>query len=227
MSPVTVLNAVTVTVPAGSGQTWSASSLVAGTCGNLGVIDLHYWDPSVIGGTGNGEAGTLLTSLASQGVGPTNFPILLTSNVVFADSGTNPTLNCCTLGYHGSIGPVATLQTYSPLDFDSTGLFTPGNISIMSHEVTEWMDDPTGINLVPLWGAMGQQHGCQNNLEVGDPLSPGTPLSVTLNGFTYTLQELAFFSWFYGGISLGSGGKYSNNGTLTGFANACPPGGTH
>ena len=91
------------------------------------------------------------------------------------------------------------------------------------------MDDPTGINAVPVWGGIGQQAGCQNNLEVGDPLSapPTNPFSVTQNGFTYAMQELAFFSWFFGGTSLGSGGKYSNNGTFTGFAIACPPGGTH
>jgi hypothetical protein len=76
--------------------------------------------------------------------------------------------------------------------------------------------------------------GCQGNFEVGDPLSPGgiPPTSnsfvvVGANGFTYHLQELAFFNWFYGGASTGSGGKYSNNGTFGGFAKACPPGGTN
>ena len=47
------------------------------------------------------------------------------------------------------------------------------------------------------------------------------------NGLTYRLQELAFFSWFFGGPSLGTGGKYSSNGTFGGYANLCPPGGTH
>jgi hypothetical protein len=39
---------------------------------------------------------------------------------------------------------------------------------------------------------------CQNNLEVGDPLS-GTNFSPIggRNGFTYHLQELWFFSWLY------------------------------
>ena len=99
----------------------------------------------------------------------------------------------------------------------------------MSHEVAEWMDDPNTSNPVPPWGAEGQvpSPNCQANLEVGDPLT-GTDVSpVTLGGFAYTLQELAFFSWFYGGPSLGSGGNYSNNGKFTGFAIACPPGGTH
>ena len=99
----------------------------------------------------------------------------------------------------------------------------------MSHEVAEWMDDPNTSNPVPPWGGEGQvpSPNCQANLEVGDPLT-GTDVSpVTLGGFAYTLQELAFFSWFYGGPSLGSGGNYSNNGKFTGFAIACPPGGTH
>jgi hypothetical protein len=76
---------------------------------------------------------------------------------------------------------------------------------------------------------------CQNNLEVGDPLSPNyptptNPIQVTNNstGVTYTLQELAFYSWFLGSNpSLGAGGMYSDNGTFTGFAKACPSGGSN
>ena len=44
------------------------------------------------------------------------------------------------------------------------------------------------------------------------------------NGYTYTLQELAYFSYFYGGPSIAAGGAYSNNGTLTTDAGAvCGP----
>ena len=35
------------------------------------------------------------------------------------------------------------------------------------------------------------------------------------NGYTYTLQELAYFSYFYGGPSIAASGWYSNNNTLT------------
>jgi hypothetical protein len=64
----------------------------------------------------------------------------------------------------------------------------------MAHEIGEWMNDPFGNNPTPLWGHTGQVSGCQNNLEVGDPLT-GTivPPVVMPNGFTYHLQELAFF----------------------------------
>ena len=70
-------------------------------------------------------------------------------------------------------------------------------------------------------------NGCQSNLEVGDPLSGTLIPIVTLNGFHYHLQEMAFYSWFYGGTSLGAGGKYSSNGTFNGAAKLCPPGGTN
>jgi hypothetical protein len=92
----------------------------------------------------------------------------------------------------------------------------------MSHEIGEWMDDPIGNNSTPLWGHTGQVSGCQNNLEVGDPLS-GTdfPQLLATNGVTYHPQELAFFSWFFRqSPSLGVNGWYSDNGTFTQDAGA-------
>ena len=75
---------------------------------------------------------------------------------------------------------------------------------------------------------------CQANLEVGDPLSPGNPPNdpsntftlVGGNGLSYDLQELAFYSWFFGTTSLGvgAGGLFSNNGTFHLPAYLCPPG---
>jgi len=97
------------------------------------------------------------------------------------------------------------------------------------------MDDPNTGNPVPIWGGEGQVTvpNCQNNLEVGDPLSPGfstatNPFSILAsNGVTYTLQELAFYGWFLG-PSLGAGGGFSDNGTFHGHAKEpCPPGGTN
>jgi hypothetical protein len=94
--------------------------------------------------------------------------------------------------------------------------------AIASHEVAEWMNDPFTINPTPPWGHVGQQSGCQNNLEVGDPLT-GTeaPRIVMPNGFTYHLQELAFFSWFFGAPSIAINGWYSDNGTF--LTDAGPP----
>ena len=60
------------------------------------------------------------------------------------------------------------------------------------------MDDPLVNNATPPWGHIGQVSGCQANLENGDPLS-GTIIPISMNGFTFHPQELAFSSWFYPG----------------------------
>lgn len=177
-----------------------------GGCEALGGVDINWWDGYV--------TGTLLPSLASKGVGPTTFPMFLMYNVVMYSGNPN---NCCILGYHGAFGNP--MQTYSPFEFDSTGAFDNGDgftdTYVAAHEVGEWLDDPTGRNLVPSWGHVGQVGGCQNNLEVGDPLTGTNAVTKKMsNGFTYHLQELAFFSWFYGAPSIGSGGLFSDNGTF-------------
>jgi hypothetical protein len=118
-------------------------------------------------------------------------------------------------------------------DSKGFGLITPdlggpalfahaADISVTTHEVAEWMDDPLTNNPTKPWGNIGQVTGCQSNLEVGDPLS-GTTFPVQLNGFRYHAQELAFFSWFYHQHpSIGINHWYSSNGTFTSPAAACP-----
>lgn len=56
----------------------------------------------------------------------------------------------------------------------------------------------------------------QANLDVGDPLT-GTDLAPVKmpNGFSYHLQELAFFSWFYGAPSTAVHDWFSNNNTFS------------
>ncbi|MGH7840626.1 MAG: hypothetical protein ACREQT_03810 [Candidatus Binataceae bacterium] len=215
LSPITTLSAVTVSIPAGLGKTYSKSTF--GTCGSIGVMDNATFDNLI--------QSAVLPSLVSSGVGPTTLPLFVLYNVVQANGDNINSPSCCILGYHNATG--LAMQTYSVFDFDSTGIFTgsgfvTSNTSVMAHEVGEWMDDPLGNNPTPLWGHVGQVSGCQNNLEVGDPLSGILVPSVTMpNGFTYDLQELAFFSWFYrqslprGVPSLGVNGWFSNNNTFT------------
>jgi hypothetical protein len=156
-------------------------------------------------------------ALPAAGVNPAQFPILLLQNVVMYNGVID---NCCIGGYHAARQD---FQTYSPSNIDTTGFFIGApDAAIISHEVAEWMDDPLGNNPTPPWGNIGQVVGCQNNLENGDPLTGTLFGTVTLNGFDYHPQELAFFSWFFGGDSIGAGGVYSNNGTFAGPAAPCP-----
>jgi len=203
LSPVTTIGKITVNVTAANGMTYAS-----GGCGQIGVMDINWWQTYV--------ESNIIPSLRT--VNPTIMPAFVFYNVVMAQGTTSLTgSSCCILGYHSAFG--TPVQTYSIADFDATTLFGPASsaISALSHEVAEWMDDPLGTNLTPAWGNIGQATACQNNLEVGDPLS-GTffPSLVMSNGVTYTPQELAFFSWFYRqSPSIGVKGWYSGNGTFT------------
>ena len=201
-----ILSAVNVSVPAANGSTNIADSGCP-----FGTMDINWWDAYL--------RNTVMPELASQGINPTVFPIFLFDSVFEYDSDPN---NCCILGYHSSYNSNNLLQTYSISSYDTSGATGGNDISTSSHELAEWMDDPDTNNPTPAWGHVGQTSGCQNNLEVGDPLSPGydtptNPFSVTMpNNHTYTLQELAFFSWFYRqSPSIGSAGMYSDNGTFS------------
>jgi hypothetical protein len=212
LSPVTVLSAVTVNVPSADG--WVFSTTPYGGCGGIiGVMNINWFDSMV--------TGTIIPNLASQGVGPTTFPLFLMKDVVMTSGAPSFPSNCCIAGYHGAFG--SSLQTYATADYDTTGIFLgTSDITAMSHEIGEWMDDPIGNNPTPLWGHTGQVSGCQNNLEVGDPLSDTEfPELRAANGITYHPQELAFFSWFFRqSPSLGVNGWYSDNGTFTQDAGA-------
>ena len=77
------------------------------------------------------------------------FPIchFLLYNLVMSVGQPTNLNKCCVLGFHGATG--TPIQTYSPIDFDSTGLFGPTvhDTSIAAHEVGEWMDDRSGTIL--------------------------------------------------------------------------------
>ena len=215
------LDPVTIDVPAAVGLALATSSLgPPNFCAPMAIVDINWFDAFL--------DATVIPALAAKGVNPATFPIFFVHNVVWGSPVTNIN-DCCALGYHSLTGFPIPTQTYAPADFDSTGLFGPGSedTDVLSHEVDEWMDDPFTINPTPAWGGTGQvaAGSCQNNLEVGDPLSgTNAPPIVMPNGFTYHLQELAFFSWFFGTPSIGINGWFSDNGTfLTDAGPVCIP----
>jgi len=216
LGPVSNFNAITVDVPAANGLALATTALgPPAFCAPMAIVDANLFDLFI--------NTNILPALAPHGVNHATFPIFLLYNAVLSDGDPTNLLNCCILGYHGT-GNNDSTATYSPMDFDSTGLFGVSGLDIAtaSHEVAEWMDDPFGNNPTPAWGHTGQVPGCQGNLEVGDPLS-GTeaPRIIMPNGFTYHIQELAFFSWFYSARSTGVSGWFSDNGTF--LTNAGPP----
>lgn len=218
---------MTISINAGRrGSTTATVYSLSGTqCGNgattnpaakIAVVNINTVDSA------------LQSYITAHGLNASQFPFFVTYNAVMSVGGANNLNNCCVLGYHNALGTPG--QTYGIAEFegrDQTVFSGVADVASASHELTEWIDDPSGGNPTPPWGGIGQVSGCQSNLEVGDPLSGTLMPAVTTNGFTYHVQELAYFSWFYGGTSLGAGGKDSTNGTFAGAAKLCPPGGTN
>jgi len=190
-------NPITFTATGGS---------VFGACGKgLGVFDISEWD----------SFAQNIIQANPKLLPPNVFPFFIFYNVVLDQN--NNTGDCCILGYHSALSNknfANAFQAYGVGDFDSSRDFTgTSDISALSHEVDEWQDDPTGTNPTPSWGNIGQVSACQANLEVGDPLS-GNIYPITMNGFVYHVQDLAFVSWFYETKpSIGSNGWYSLFGT--------------
>jgi hypothetical protein len=170
----------------------------------IGEIDINAYD-------------NIVTNLATQYATPNQVPVVLSYNVFETEGG------CCVLGYHSAFGRSSGTQTYAVGAYNDAGIFgsTPiEDIHAWTHEIGELINDPYVNNGTPAWGHIGQVGGCQNNFEVGDPLT-GTAFNLTYKNFKYHPQELAFFSWFYRTPSTGTGGKFSFEGTFTSSQGAC------
>lgn len=195
---------------------------------------------------------TVWPQLRANGITTDSFAIFLVDTVQVCFGSVIEPPNECIPGYHSAVYDRGNLQTYAFADFDNAGLFSEkdGDVNTLSHEVGEWMDNPdvegdwgkngaTAGNPTPKWGnGIGQvkKGFCQENLEVGDPLSQTStlypkllPWEITIQkpfAYTYHLQELAYFSWFFGRPTIGAGRSgaalarwFSNHG---GFTDAAP-----
>jgi hypothetical protein len=142
-------------------------------------------------------------------------PILLSRNVLL--SGATAGFHSFTYSAEGNGSqPV---QTAIWVDYadpytakELPGIF--GNVDTLSHEVSEWLADPFGDNVVPAWQSplplAASHYGCTSLLETGDPL---VDVSFQMNG--YQLQDEAFLSWFaHQTPSIGIKGQYTYLGTF-------------
>jgi len=139
---------------------------------------------------------------------PDALALFLTANVFLA-----PDLDvrqCCVLGFHtafdtGQVQDTHLIQTLVWASWIDSGILN-GNVADvtpLSHEISEWMNNPFGSNLVPAWQAPGAPGTCQNNLETADPVAtlPNAGYPVTIEGFTYHPQNQVLLPWFTHGPS--------------------------
>ncbi len=215
LDPIRVMDPVVIDVPVNEGLAITDPTFFAAfgfsICAPLQLVNIGWFDSFV--------QGTVIPKLQSQGLEPGQLPIFVSYEAAWPVADVTNILNCCAVGYHNETGVPVVTQTYAVADFDRTQFFVgPAaglDTEVLAHEVGEWANDPLGDNLTAPWGHTGQVSGCQANLEVGDPLSGTDIPAITMpNGFTYHLQELAFFSWFFGAPSVGINGWFSDNGTF-------------
>ncbi len=160
----------TLNVPAADGTTGSGYfgiPLVA-------LVDINYLDGQINAGLPKIKA-----------LNPSSFALVLTYNTYLTEGG------CCIGGYHSANGA----QSYGQFTYTtpSSGTSFSQDVSAMSHEIGEWMDDPltNGGNNTPC-----------GILEVGDPIEgeigahPYGDYTYTMNGMTYHLQDLATMKYF-------------------------------
>jgi hypothetical protein len=130
-------------------------------------------------------------------------PIALTSNVFLAPAA--DIRKCCVLGFHtsfdaGEVDGLQQVQTFVWASWIDAGIFggTVADVTAMSHEISEWLNDPFNSNIVPDWQFPNTNNGCQNNMETGDPISAfqhaGFP--VIIDGVTYHPQNETLLQWF-------------------------------
>lgn len=128
--------------------------------------------------------------------------IALTSNVLLAPQ--SDIKRCCVLGFHtsfdvGELAQVKFVQTFIWASWMDPGILgaSVADVTPMSHEISEWMNNPFGSNMVPAWQPVGSA-GCQSNMETADPLAllPNAGFPVPIDGFTYHPHNQVLLQWF-------------------------------
>jgi hypothetical protein len=210
-----VMPAVTINVPNNQG------TLIVSGRGVVGAdINISWW---------SGQIKNLESS-----ADPTHLPIYLTDQVLLFIGSPS---SCCVIGYHGTratgfgTGSAnsngnAKVQTFAWASWVQPGFYArPAggtdwalqDIHALSHEISEWADDPFVNNTVEPWlTPTAPQYGCTGVLETGDPVvaigfamgtntfdqtpnpwtSPTnhTP-SISYDGY-YHPEDEAFLPWF-------------------------------
>ena len=173
----------------------------------------------------------LNTVIQMANLSPDALAIALTSNVFLAPQ--KDIKKCCVLGFHtsfdvGEMTQIRFIQTFIWASWVDQGILgsTLADVTPMSHEISEWMNNPFGSNAVPAW-QVPNSTGCQSNLETGDPLAlmPNAGYPVLIDGFTYHPQNQVLMQWFQRGTTSDAfEGAFSfpDQSIMTAPSQACP-----
>lgn len=182
-----ILRSVNIEVPAGSATLYRMRS----TGAIFAVLDEGFF------------ISQLNTILQFENLDVTGLPLALTANVFLAPRA--DIRHCCVMGFHTSFDAgqhdgLQQVQTFIWATWIGSGIFggTVGDVTAISHEISEWFNDPFNTNIVPEWQFPTSASGCQNNLETGDPMSasPHAGYPVLIDNFTYHPQNETLLQWF-------------------------------
>ncbi|HWX55511.1 MAG TPA: hypothetical protein VN176_13045 [Verrucomicrobiae bacterium] len=186
LTPPQMLKPVVIDVPRG------AASLYRVPSGRVfAIVDTGFF------------VSQLNTIIQTEDLDVEALPIALTTDV-FLSPGASIS-GCCVLGFHtafdgGQRENTVLLQTFIWASWIDDGIFggTLADVTPLSHEISEWMNNPFGSNVVPPWAFPNGAGGCQDNLETGDPVAvfANSGFPVTIDGFTYHPQSQALLQWF-------------------------------
>jgi hypothetical protein len=173
-----VLPTVTLTVPAGQGSVGTEFGV------KVALVNINYIDTQV---------NAIIQ--ANPQITPASVPVFVMYDTYQTSGG------CCIGGYHSTTGA----QTYMVFDYIGTPGAFAQDVSALSHEMGEWLDDPFTNNNSPC--------GIYEN---GDPLEReanygGYPY--VSNGMTYNLQDLAQPPYFGAPASTTLNGRATFQGT--------------
>ena len=203
----TILPTQVINVPQNHGTAFVTSQVFNTNGVVYGLIDLNWF------------YNQLINIMNAQHVPPEMLPIFLSDNGLLYRN--NDYSQCCAWGFHyagnqGS-GPInssgnANVNTFIWASYLEPGTFTKPrkvpidglqDIQALSHEVSEWMNDPFGLNAVTPWSTpTAPQYGCGTTLETGDPLVgvwfpiSGNPDPSPLAGGVWHPQDSVFPQWF-------------------------------
>jgi hypothetical protein len=159
----------------------------------------------------NQQLGVIMNNEIDAGNATTdaiNLP-LFPNTYLFSLNRANPQQrgSCCTLGFHTYFTDGASPEHRWITDYASyisPGIFGGGfeDVTALSHEILETLNDPFVNNITPVWQFPGEPGVCQGNLETGDPvevLANATfPVALKNAGVTTTYhpQTEALLQWF-------------------------------
>jgi hypothetical protein len=170
----TVDPTLSLTVPAADGGEYELSD---GTL--IIAADINWLDPIID------------SEVHSLGIPASTLTIFSTVDTYLYDSSIS---NCCIGGYHTYDGS----NTYAEYTYFATPGDFAQDVSALSHELGEWMDDPY-VNNTDVPESCGMHGNDQLIYEVGDPLENEAnygDYAYTVSGATWHLQDLVFPRYF-------------------------------